>query len=318
MMAATAMIVCAFALALSSSRSAMAQQSPSPFALDILRGAIGDAPASAPKTPNGSKSAADDAGAAQSMGQVTLSALLTEEGQRVDQGLTWRIYAVKDVTADGKPKLVTTSREAVPAVRLAAGDYFVNVAFGRANVTRKIAVAANGQTAETFALNVGLLKVVAVLGNKQAATGVVFDVFSDERDQFGQRPRVIAGARPGTLLRLNSGLYQIVSQYGDANSTVQADLTVEPGKLTEATVVHQAGRVTFKLVTRTGGEAQADTQWSILNRVGDIIKESAGALPIHTLAPGAYTATARSDGRSFRRTFSVKSGDVTEVEVMMQ
>ena len=254
----------------------------------------------------------------QPMGQVTLQALMTEDGQRLEQGLAWRVYSIKDMTADGRPRLVNTLRDASPVVRLAAGDYYVTVAFGRANLTRKISVAANGQTVEPFALNVGLLKVAAVLGTRQPASGATFDVFSDERDQFGQRSRVITGARPGTLLRLNSGLYQIVSQYGDANSTIPADLTVEPGKLTEATVVHQVGRITFKLVMRSGGEALADTQWSVLNRQGDIVKETAGALPTHALAPGAYTVTARSQGRLFRRTFSVKSGDVSEVEVLVQ
>ena len=290
------------------------QQSPSPFALDILRGAIGESGAP-PKAP---APHADDSASGQPMGQVTLQALMTEDGQRIEQGLVWRAYSAKDQTADGKPRLVNTWRDASPSVRLPAGDYFVNVTFGRANVTRRISVAANTQSVEPFALNAGLLKVVAVLGNRQPATGTTFDVLSDERDQFGQRPRVISGARPGALLRLNSGLYQIVSQFGDANSTIVADLTVEPGKLTEATVVHQVARVTFKLVMRMGGEALADTQWSILNRQGDIVKESAGALPTHVLSPGAYTVSARSQGRIFRRAFTVKSGDAVEVEVLVQ
>ena len=298
--------------------SAHAQQSPSPFALDILRGAIGEDPSPSRAPSPAGRGALDDGSNMQPMGQVTFQALMTEDGQRLEQGLAWRVYSIKDMTADGRPRLVNTLRDASPVVRLAAGDYYVTVAFGRANLTRKISVAANGQTVEPFALNVGLLKVTAQLGNRQLANGATFDVFSDDRDQFGQRSRVITGAHPGALLRLNSGLYQIVSQYGDANSTIQADLTVEPGKLTEAVVVHQVARATFKLVTRAGGEAQADTQWSVLNRQGDIVKESAGALPVHTLAPGTYTVTARSQGRQFRRTFAVKSGDVVEVEVMMQ
>ena len=93
---------------------------------------------------------------------------------------------------------------------------------------------------------------------------------------------------------------------------------MEPGKLTEATVIHQASRVTLKLVRRSGGEAIADTQWSIINRQGDIVKESAGALPTHLLAPGTYTVSARSQGETFRRTFAVRPGETTQIEVMAQ
>ena len=128
----------------------------------------------------------------------------------------------------------------------------------------------------------------------------------------------MSGAKPGVIIRLNSGIYHIVSTYGDANAHVRADVTVEAGKLTEAVVTHAAAKVTFKLVTRAGGEALADTQWSILNSEGDVIKESVGALPTHTLAPGKYTCTARSGGRVFRRDFSVEQSQATEVEVVMQ
>ncbi len=76
------------------------------------------------------------------------------------------------------------------------------------------------------------------------------------------------------MIRLNAGAYHIVSTYGDANATVRADVTVEPGKITEATVKHAAAPVTFKLVQAAGGEALADTKWSILTTTGDVVKES--------------------------------------------
>lgn len=298
--------------------AALAQQSPSSFGMDILRGALGEEastqrqPAQVPRT-----TLEPDAGP---LAQVTLVALLIEDGARIEQGLTWRIYSGKGAGPDGKPRLVATFRDAAPVAKLSAGDYYVNVAYGRANATRKISLVANMQSEEKFALNVGLLRVTALLGNRPLPPtgGATFDVYTEERDQLGQRNKLVSAARPGTMLRLNSGLYQIVSQYGDANSTVSADLTVEPGKLTEATVVHQAARISFKLVTRSGGEALADTQWSILNRQGDIVKESAGALPQHMLAPGAYTVSARSQGRTFRRSFNVRAGENAEVEVLMQ
>ncbi len=126
----------------------------------------------------------------------------------------------------------------------------------------------------------------------------------------------MTGARPGLVIRLNAGIYHIVSTYGDANATVESDVTVEAGKLTEAQISHSAAKATFKLVSRQGGEALSDTQWTIQTKDGRVVKESVGALPSHLLAPGEYTAIARSQGKSFTNSFTLKAGETAVVEVV--
>ncbi len=54
--------------------------------------------------------------------------------------------------------------------------------------------------------------------------------------------------KPDTIIRLNSGTYHVVSNYGSANAIIRADIRVEAGKLTEATVQHRAAEVVLKLV----------------------------------------------------------------------
>ena len=252
--------------------------------------------------------------------QVTLIALLTQDGQRIDQGLVWRVFQATKPAPDAKNSLVSIHREASPVLKLLPGDYTVNAAFGRANLTRRINVKPGMPSVEPFILNAGGLRLTALVGkgDPAPANGVTYDVYSDERDQFGNRAKIMASAKPGLILRLNSGIYHIVSTYGDANAVVGADVTVEAGKLTEATVTHSAAKVTFKLVTHAGGEALADTQWSIVDTHGEVVKESVGALPTHVLAPGGYTATAKSAGRAFRRDFTVQPGDTAQVEIIMQ
>ena len=142
-----------------------------------------------------------------------------------------------------------TKREASPTVDLQPGDYIVNAAFGRADITRKITVTSGTATSEKFVLNAGGLKVKALVdGVEPPPNTVAYDILSSERDQLDNRVRVLGGARPNVINRLNAGIYRIVSRYGDANAKVEADVTVEAGKLTEATVSHSAARVTFKLV----------------------------------------------------------------------
>ena len=174
--------------------------------------------------------------------------------------------------------------------------------------------------AERFVLNAGGLRLSALVANGEPAPAntIMFEVFSDERDQFGNRTKILGGARPSVVIRLNSGIYHLVSTYGDANAVVSTDVTVEAGKLTEATVAHAVGKATFKLVMRAGGEALADTQWQITTPQGDVIKESGGALPTHMLAPGNYVVNATSQGRTFRREFTLQHSDALQVEVVVQ
>ncbi len=155
-------------------------------------------------------------------------------------------------------------------------------------------------------------------GEAIADNAVVYSVLSDERDQFGNRITVLPSARPGATVRLNAGLYQVQSTYGDANAVVRGEVAVEPGKVTEATLVHSAARATFRLVTRPGSEALSDTQWSIVGSQGEVVKESAGALPTHILAPGIYAVVARRLGQSFRREFTVQAGETVSVELVAQ
>ena len=42
--------------------------------------------------------------------------------------------------------------------------------------------------------------------------------------------------KPNTVVRLNAGTYHVVSTYGAVNAVIRADIRVEAGKLTEATV----------------------------------------------------------------------------------
>lgn len=266
--------------------------------------------------PRSSSKDKDESGEASAL--VRLVAMLTVDGQRIDKGVVWRVFDHK-TDADGRSKLLLTRREGSPEVKVKPGDYVINAAFGRANLTRRISLKSGGPVTEQFVLNAGGLRLTALLGDEKApSNSVTYDIFSDDRDQFSNRSPVMSNAKPGLIIRLNAGIYQIVSTYGDANASVRSDVTVEAGKLTEATITHSAGRVSFKLVTREGGEAVTDTQWRIQTPDGHLVKQSVGALPTHFLAPGSYTVLARSDGQTYQRDFKVDSGDTLQIEVMMK
>jgi hypothetical protein len=275
---------------------------------------IPDGPAPAPNLDKRRNTTTLERGKNKGASGIKLVALLTGDGQQIDQGLVWRVFQTSSRT--GKSRLLTETHEASPFVKLQPGEYTINAAFGRANLTRKVMVKADGPPTEAFVLNAGGLRLSAMIAGKVAPPGVVnYSIFSDDRDE--RNAAIISGAKPNLIIRLNSGIYRIVSTYGDANAKVEADVTVEAGKLTETTVTHSGGKATFRLVTRTGGEAMPDTRWTIQTDDGDVVKESVGALPTHVLAPGNYLVIASSGGHIFKNTFEIKDGDNIGVEVLM-
>jgi hypothetical protein len=141
---------------------------------------------------------------------------------------------------------------------------------------------------------------------------------SDEEDQFGNRATILADAKPQSVIRLNAGAYHVASLYGDANANVGVDVTVEPGRITEATIKHTGAKITFRLVQSLGGEALANTKWTILTSAGDTVKSNAGALPTHILAAGSYAVVADHGGLSYTRKFSIEPGDDKQIEVAIE
>ncbi len=123
-------------------------------------------------------------------------------------------------------------------------------------------------------------------------------------------------AKAGQIVRLNAGLYQITSTYGKANAKVQSEVRVEPGKLTDAAVLHKAGRVDLRLLGTSGTEV-SDATWSILTPGGDIIVETLAELSGVVLAEGDYTAVARYEGKIYQKEFEVVAGRAAQVDLTL-
>ncbi len=250
--------------------------------------------------------------------KMHLAARLSENGDMLSNGLVWRIYRARP-DADGSFKLVDESGSASPVFTLPADEYIVHVAYGLANTASRVSLR-DGPAEETIDIHAGGLRLAAigVLDEPIPAKQVSVSVYSSEQDEYGQRKLLVEQAEPGKIIRLNAGTYHVVSRFGDANSVMRADVLVKPGQLTDATIKHKAAAVTLKLVNESGGEALANTAWSILSPGGDVVKESYGAFPTHVLAAGEYSVVARHDGKLYSRDFVVEPGRDAEVEIIAQ
>lgn len=249
---------------------------------------------------------------------LRLRALVTDDGQPIRSGLVWRVFQdAKETTDESRLKLIATAAGGEAAFRLDPGSYLVHAAYGRAGATTRVTVEKAERT-ETLVLNAGGVKLTAaVVGDLPVdQERVTFDIFSKDNDQRGDRQALVLGAKSGKIIRLNADTYHVVSRYGDLNAVVRAEIHVNPGKLTEATVYHKAAKMTLKLVAETGGEALAGVDWLILTPSGDQLAETVGAFPAFVLAEGDYSVVAKHQGQVYTRNFSVEAGYDREIELL--
>jgi hypothetical protein len=255
---------------------------------------------------------------------LALAARFSDDGPYIQRSLQWRVFSAK-ADAGAPPNLAAESTDAYPVFNLAPGEYIVHAAYGLAATTRRVKIG-NEPRREVIVVPGGGLRVAGRVGEHTISPQRLrFDVYEGSFLQRGagsfssgraERPPVVRNAMPGDIVLLPAGVYYVQSTFGDGNATIQADVRIEPGRLTDATVHHRAAQVTLKLVNAAGGEAIANTQWSVLTPGGDSIKESIGAFPSMVLAEGEYLAVARHDGRTYQQVFRVETGRDREIEVL--
>ena len=264
-------------------------------------------------------------------GQLYLSALLSaRDAQPIGKApIRWRIFDEKP-DPQGRHKMVSMSLDPSPSFTLPVGTYIVHAALDLASAVRRVTVTTQASS-ERLVLNAGAVRVVGMLGDKPINPAKLsISIFVPEAGN-SEAKLVLSSAKAGELIGLPEGNYHVVSTLLDTagyagaqksgvgnktNSVVSADLKVAAGKLTDATLRHRSAVMTLKLVNDAGGEALANTAFTILTPGGDVIRELIGAFPSLVLAEGEYVAIARHDSKTFQTTFKVSSTLDRDVEVL--
>jgi hypothetical protein len=253
--------------------------------------------------------------AAPSQGVLSLSARYGKDMPGINGGLVWRVFADRpDET--GTFKMLREDRGPTPNIALPPGNYVVHVSLGLVSAVRAVSLKAETDR-ESFMLPAGGLRIEGRVGSSKIPQNQIsFSIYKGSQFEGSDRPPVVPSVAAGDVVLIPEGTYYIVSNYGDANSVVRSDIRVQAAKLTDVTVTHRAAVITLKLVSDKGGEALANTAWSVINPGGDVIKESIGAFPKVVLSEGDYRAIAKNEGKVFERPFSVVNGVDGEVEVI--
>ncbi|WP_246252000.1 hypothetical protein [Ancylobacter pratisalsi] len=248
---------------------------------------------------------------------IGMSVRFGEKEPLIPRGLVWRVFADR-AEASGAYPLVAEAAEPAPVFFLSPGGYVVHVSYGLASVARRIVVGDESRR-EQLILAAGAITLHSDVADKPLPPEkVTYDIYEGSflQGRASTRP-IFRDANPGDLVILPAGDYYVVSTYGDGNATIQADLSVAPGKVTDATLHQRAAEVTLRLVNAAGGQPLTDTQWSVLTPGGDSIKESSEPLPTFALTEGDYIGVARYEGKTYSKEFTVEAGKDGPIEVVV-
>jgi hypothetical protein len=246
---------------------------------------------------------------------LSLTARYGKDLPVINSGLVWRVFSDRpDET--GTFKLIREERGATPNIVLPPGGYVVHVALGLVSAVRPVTLKAD-TFRESFLLPAGGLRIEGRVGSSKIPQNQIsFAIYKGSQFEAAERAALLPSVAAGDVVLLPEGTYYIISNYGDANSVVRSDIRVQAGKLTDVIITHRAAVITLKLVGDKGGEALANTAWSVITPGGDVIKESIGAFPRVVLSEGEYRAIAKNEGKVFERPFNVVNGVDGEIEVV--
>jgi hypothetical protein len=246
---------------------------------------------------------------------LSLTARYGKDLPVINAGLVWRVFSDRpDET--GIFKLIREERGATPNIVLPPGSYVVHVTLGLVSAVRAVTLKSETDR-ESFLLPAGGLRIEGRVGtSKIPQNQISFAIYKGSQFEVGERAALLPSVAVGDVVLLPEGTYYIISNYGDANSVVRSDIRVQASKLTDVIITHRAAVITLKLVSDRGGEALANTAWSVITPGGDVIKESIGAFPRVVLSEGEYRAIAKNEGKVYERPFNVVNGVDGEVEVV--
>ncbi len=235
--------------------------------------------------------------------------VLAEEGGKAQLDAYVTIFE-NLLQADGKRKRIASGNQRQD-FSLPAGEYFVVASVGKAKVGGPVIIAAGKRNEVTMVVGVGTLKVSGVpVEGAKPLNGVYINVHELEKDLKGKRKR-IAGGGQRTLFKLPAGKYLAVAKIGNAQMAAEVD--VRAGKMTETTIILNAGALAIKAekgVYITVYDADKNLDGSRDRVTGHGARKKPVMLPA-----GRYLVTGKKGQKIAEAQVEVKAGKLSEISL---
>ncbi len=244
-------------------------------------------------------------------GQLSVNVRIIKGSAPMGSGILWNVFQAK---GDAPGRKVAASRKGQPVFSLPDGDYIVKAMLGYATASAKAHITGGQLTSRELVFNAGGIKLTSIISGQVKLNGLkaVYTIKTAKGTVIARK------LSSNGIIHLNAGDYIVTSHFGKANSVVTAKINVQPGKLTEATLNHSAGRITFELTKEHGGKPFPEVTWKFRKSDGEVVATSNKAVPVLILASGTYKAIAKSKGKVYRSSFIVRPGDDKVKEVITE
>lgn len=253
-------------------------------------------------------------------GKAKLSVVMEEGGTPVSKDVVWDVFGEAD--AEGNRKKAGYSYEAQPTLDLPAGTYLVQAEVGNAKGTTTIVVKAGETLERTLVLGAGRLKVSAMAaeGQPPVSKDLVWE-FYGEANSEGERKKVGYSYDAQPTMNLPAGKYVAEVEWGSAK--IRKEVEVVAGKLTEASVLLNAGSLALSAHMAEGADAAPnDLSWDIFgepNAEGERQKMgySYEAQPKFRLPVGKYVVQVKRGGLQVSQEVEVQAGKMQTQKVIL-
>ena len=165
-------------------------------------------------------------------GIVVLSAFATEGGEKLESGLSYKVYEIES-SLSKKRKEVTHSYDASPEFSLPAGKYIVELKWGHAKAPPlEVQVVPNERTEASLTIGAGVLSLT--LNPTATSSTRAWEVFSMKKRLDGSNESVAHSYTGEVQFFLNAGSYKVVLTLDD--NPTEKEVTITAGERVELTL----------------------------------------------------------------------------------
>jgi Ca-activated chloride channel homolog len=256
-------------------------------------------------------------------GHFRVNAAATVGGQILSDNMFYWVMETA-TNLEGQRKEVSRSGADKELFRLPAGDYVVRARHGDAYAEAEITVSPGQLTDYTFDMNVGYLRIDAVMseGGAPIQKDMFYWVLEPNTDLEGNRKEVSRSGANKEIFRLPAGDYLLRSRHGTSYKDTPVSITA--GGLLDQTIIQNSARVKLSAVQTPGGAALTEgVFWWVYQPTGDLegseteIDRNGSAEPILTLPAGEFVLAVRYGGQITRTKLSLNAGDEKRVDVVL-
>ncbi len=156
-------------------------------------------------------------------GLLAMKAILTEGGDAEAKGMRWDVYHAEK-NEEGKRQHINGNYNANPTFTLSVGKYFVVAKNGNAITSKEVEIKAEDRNDQTFDLNAGRVKLVALdKKKKEIKKGLRWDIFTAKDGKADKRVNGNYNAKP--IFTLNVGTYIVQVKIGNLVSQSKLEIT---------------------------------------------------------------------------------------------